>query len=157
NPTAPLAHAMNGQLTGTPGSPRPLYHLLMNQMLSAGLHSNWWLNTGPMKPEDLAAVNGPAERLGGLFNEMAPRGHDTALLWSFTEIGMREKEVTAKESHKKDGEQIKLLLPLPEKGEKDAEISTSAYEVGGTYTMQVLHLHQAIRRAGYAAEIVHEK
>src|SRR5262249_16087143 len=94
---------------------------------------------------------------GGLFNEMAPRGHDTALLWSFTEIGMREKEVTAKESHKKDGEQIKLLLPLPEKGEKDAEISTSAYEVGGTYTMQALHLHQAIRRAGYAEEIVHEK
>jgi hypothetical protein len=45
-PDSLLAHAMNGQLTGTPGKPRPLYHLLMNQILAAGAFSNWWLNTG---------------------------------------------------------------------------------------------------------------
>lgn len=158
DPLAHVAHAMNGQLVGTPGPQRPLYHLLMNNMLAAGIHSNWWLNTGSMTKEDLAAVNAPAERLGPMFREMAPRDHDVALLWSFTEICQREKDVCAKEAKKKTGEQIKLLLPLPDKSElKDAEINTNAYEVGGTYTGQVLHLHQALRRAGYPAHVIHER
>ncbi len=158
DPLAPLAHAMNGQLTGTPGPPRPLYHLLMNQMLAAGIASNWWLNTGKMTKDDLATVNGPAERIGPLFRAMAPRDHDLAVLWSFTEIGMREKAMTAKEARKKTGEQIKLLLPFPEKGEvKETEIVSSPYEVGGTYTRQLLDVHQVLRRAGYPGHILHEK
>jgi hypothetical protein len=159
NPLAPLAHAMNGQLTGTQHkNQRTLFHLLMNNMFQGGLASNWWLNTGGMTKEDLAAVNGPAERLGPVFRAMTPRDHDLALLWSFTEIGMREKESTAREAQKKAGEQIKLLLPLPEAGEKKQfEINTSPYEVGATYTHQVLGLHQALRRAGFAAHILHER
>lgn len=158
DPAAHLAHAMNGQLTGTPGPPRPLYHVLMNSMLAAGLYSNWWLNTGAMTKEDLEAVNGPAERIGPLFREMAPKGHDVAVLWGFTEIGMREKEITAWESKTKTGEQIKLLVPLPEKVElKEAEINSNAYEVGGVYATQLLDVHQVLRRAGYPADVVHER
>jgi hypothetical protein len=158
DPLAPLAHAMNGQLTGARGPPRPLYHLLMNNMLAAGIHSNWWLNTGGMSKDDLAAVNGPAERIGPLFRAMTTRGHDLALLWSFTEIGMREKDIVAREARKKSGEQIKLLLPLPEKSElKEATVTSSPYEVGEVYTDQVLDVHQVMRRAGYPAHIVHER
>ncbi len=159
NPLIPLAHAMNGQLTGTPRKDqRPLYHLLMNNMLQAGLASNWWLNTGGMSKDDLAAVNGPPERLGALFRAMTPRDHDIALLWSFTELGMREKAITAKEAAKKTGEQIKLLLPAPDQTEqKQFEINTSPYEVGAVYTHQVLGVHQALRRAGYPTHILHER
>src|SRR5262249_32900195 len=107
--------------------------------------------------EDLAAVNGPAERLGPLFHEMGPWGHDIGVLWSFTEIGMREKTSMAQEAKKKGGEQIKLMLPLPEKeGQKNVEIETSPYEVGGVYLRQVVDVHQVLRRAGYAAHVVHE-
>jgi hypothetical protein len=149
DPAAHLAHAMNGQLIGTPGPPRPLYHVLMNSMLAAGLHSNWWLNTGAMTKEDLEAVNSPAERIGPLFREMAPKGHDVAVLWGFTEIGMREKEITARQSKKK---------PLPEEGDlKEAEINSNAYEVGGVYATQLLDVHQVLRRAGYPADVVHER
>lgn len=157
-PGALLAHAMNGQLTGTPGRPRPLYHLLMNQMLAAGVYSNWWLNTGSMTKDDLAAVNGPAERFGPLLHAMPPTGHEIAVLWSKTEIGMREKEVTAKQARTKAGQPIKLLVPLPEKGElSKAEISTSAYEVGGVYLNQLMSAHETIRRAGYPAHVLHEE
>src|SRR5262249_42961735 len=158
DPAAHLAHAMNGQLIGTPRASRPLYHVLMNSMLAAGLHSNWWLNTGAMTTEDLEAVNGPAERIGPLFREMAPKAHDVAVLWGFTEIGMREKEITARESKKKTGEQVKLLVPLPEKGDlKGVEINSDAYEVGGGYATQVLDVHQVLRRAGYPADVIHER
>src|SRR5262249_38687135 len=153
-----IAHAMNGQLTGTHGTPRPLYHLLMNQMLAAGIESNWWLNSGPMTKEDLAAVNGPAERIGPAFRAMTPRDNDRAVLWRFTEIGMREKASVAQEAKKKSGEQIKLLLPLPDRvDDKDVEIETSPYEVGGTYARQVFDVHQVLRRSGYAAHILHER
>ena len=158
NPLSKLAHAMNGQLMGVPGKPRPLYHLLMNEMLAAGLDSNWWLNTDGMTHEELVAVNGPAERLGPLFHEMTLADHDVALLWSFTEIGMREKEICAKESAKKGGEQIKLLVPIPDaKDLPPQELATSAYEVGAVYAQQVIGLHQTLRRAGYAPQVVHER
>ena len=158
-PDALIAHAMNGQLEGTPAArPRPLYHLLMNQMLAAGVYSNWWLNTGAMTKDDLAAVNGPAERFGPLFKAMPPTGHEVAVLWSKTEIGLREKEVTARQAQKKTGQQIKLLIPLPEKGEmSEAEIATSAYEVGAAYENGVMDAHETIRRAGYPAHVIHEE
>lgn len=159
DPTAPIAHAMNGQLIGVaPKNSRPLYHLLMNSMLQAGLASNWWLNTGAMSKDDLAAVNDPAERLGPLFRGLAPRQHDLALLWSYTEIGMRAKDVVAREASKKTGEQIKLLVPYPDEGAtKQASIETSPYEVGAVYTRQVMDVHQILRRAGYPAHVVHER
>lgn len=158
DPHSKLAHAMNGQLMGVAGKPKPLYHLLMNEMLAAGLDSNWWLNTGGMSHEELVAVNGPAERLGPLFHEMTLADHDVALLWSFTEIGMREKEICAKESAKKGGEQIKLLVPIPDaKDLPPQELATSAYEVGAVYAQQVIGLHQILRRAGYAPQVVHER
>jgi hypothetical protein len=158
DPHSKLAHAMNGQLMGVQGKSKPLYHLLMNEMLAAGLDSNWWLNTGNMTPEELVAVNGPAERMGPLFHEMTLADHDVALLWSFTEIGMREKEICAKESAKKTGEQIKLLVPIPDATDLPSqELATSAYEVGGVYAQQVIGLHQILRRAGYAPQVIHER
>jgi hypothetical protein len=162
DPAAKLAHAMNGQLFGTPvpqPAQRDTYHLMRNAMFAAGLHSNWWLNPTGMQPADLAAVNEPGLRLGPLFHEMAPGGHDVAVLWSFTEIGMREKDVTAREAKKKTGEQIKLLIAsLPETtGVKDNQVAINAYNVGGNYKEQVLAAHHALTRAGYPAHILHER
>ncbi len=52
---------------------------------------------------------------------------------------MRQKDMAAREAKKTDGQQIKLMVPLPDKGEMTtAEIESSAYEVGWTYTMSVL-------------------
>jgi hypothetical protein len=161
-PASKLAHAMNGQLFGAT-VPQPAqsnaYHLMRNALLAAGLHSNWWLNPTGMGPADLAAVNEPGLRLGPLFVEMAPRGHDVAVLWSFTEIGMREKDITAREARKKTGEQIKLLIPtlVETTGQKDGMMEVNAYNVGGNYKDQVLGVHQALTRAGYPAHILHER
>lgn len=156
HPTVKLAHAMNGQLWGVAGPQRPLYHWLMNGMLAAGLNSNWWLNTGAMTKEDLAAVNEPAERLGPLFHQLTPQA-DVALLWSFTELAMRQKDMATRESKKKTGEQIKLLLPFPDEKELGKqEIESNAYEIGGAYTTALLDVHQTIRRAGYPVHFVHE-
>ncbi|HET6879232.1 MAG TPA: hypothetical protein VFI31_03715, partial [Pirellulales bacterium] len=161
-PTAKIAHAMNGQLFGKlvpqPGQ-RDAYRVMLNGMLAAGLRSNWWLNTGGMTPEDLASVNEPGQRLGPLFLEMSPDMHDVAVLWSFTEIAMREKGICAKEAKKKTGEQIKLMVAsLPENTAlKEGQIDLSAYSVGGNYKEQVLTVHQALSRAGYPAHIVDER
>lgn len=184
NPSAKLAHAMNGQLF-SPAVPQPqqrdAYRVMLNGMLAAGLHSNWWLNMAGMKPPDLAAVNEPGLRYGPLFQEMTPEGkphpssgtalpgvatpsanadgHDVALLWSFTEAAMRQKEMAAKESTKKTGEQIKLMIAaLPENSAlKDKDLAINAYSIGGNYKEQILTAHQALSRAGYPAHIVHEK
>jgi hypothetical protein len=163
-PTSRLAHAMNGQLFGTP-VPQPqqryAYRLMLNAMLAAGLRSNWWLNTGNMGKEDLAAVNEPVQRLGPLFLQMTPTGHDVAVLWSFTEICRREKDITAREAKKKPGSKLLLrVTSLPESsaiGKEGKEIEVSAYTVGNNYQAQVLAAHQALARAGYPAHIVHEK
>jgi hypothetical protein len=161
-PEAKIAHAMNGQLFGTP-VPQPkqrnAYRLMLNAMLAAGLASNWWLNPTGMKNEDLAWVNEPAQRLGGLFAQFSPKDHDVAVLWSFTEICMREKDVTAKEAKKKTGEQIKLMIAsLPDiPGAKDKRVDVNAYNIGGNYKEQVLGVHQALARAGYPAHIIHER
>ncbi|MBI1915933.1 MAG: hypothetical protein HYS12_14540 [Planctomycetes bacterium] len=162
DPLAKLAHAMNGQLFATPvpqPTQRNTYHLMRNAMLAAGLHSNWWLNPTGMGPEDLAAVNEPGLRLGPLFEKMQPRDHDVAVLWSFTEIALRCKDVTSKEAKKKTGEQIKqTIASLPETvGVKDNEVPVSAYDLGGNYKEQVLGAHHALTRAGYAAHIIHER
>jgi hypothetical protein len=161
-PTAKIAHAMNGQLFGKlvpQPQQRDAYRLMLNGMLAAGLKSNWWLNTGGMTPEDLAAINEPGQRLGPLFLEMSPAKHDVAVLWSFTEIAGREKEISAKEAAKKTGEQIKLLVAsLPENtAVKEGQIDLNAYSVGGNYKEQVLTVHQALSRAGYPAHILHER
>ena len=161
-PEAKIAHAMNGQLFGTPvpqPNQRNAYRLMLNAMLAAGLSSNWWLNPTGMKNEDLGWVNEPAQRLGGLFSQFSPKDHDVAVLWSFTEICMREKTITAKEAKKKTGEQIKLMIAsLPDvPGAKDKLVDISAYNVGGNYKEQVLNTHQALARAGYPAHIVHER
>src|SRR5262249_5144005 len=120
---------------------------------------NWWLNPTGMKNEDLAWVNEPALRMGGLFDAFEPKGHDVAVLWGFTEISMRCKDVTAKEAKKKTGEQIKLMIAtLPDvPGAKDKEVSINAYDVGGNYREQVINAHQALLRAGYPAHILHER
>jgi hypothetical protein len=162
DPTARIAHAMNGQLFGPP-VPQPAqgnaYRVMRNAMLMAGLGSNWWLNFGGMSDADLAAVNEPGLRLGALFGQFSPRGHDTAVLWSFTEIALREKAITAREARKKGGEQIKLLIAsLPDvPGAKGKEVAVNAYDVGGNYKEQVLSAHQALARAGYPAHILHER
>jgi len=162
DPTAKVAHAMNGQLFGE-RVPQPqtryAYHLMLNSLLAAGLNSNWWLNYGGMSDEDLLAVNEPAARIGPLLDQMAPRGHDTALLWSFTEIAMRCKDITAKEAQKKSGEQIKrMVADMPENALSDeGELNINAYSVGSNYKFQVLNMHQALTRAGYPSHIVHER
>jgi hypothetical protein len=161
-PTAKIAHAMNGQLFGKlvpQTGQRDAYRLMLNGMLAAGLKSNWWLNTGGMTPEDLAGINEPGQRLGPLFLEMSPEKHDVAVLWSFTEIAMREKAMCGKEAKKKTGEQIKLMVAsLPENTAiKEGQIEVNAYNVGGNYKEQVLTVHQALSRAGYPAHVVDER
>lgn len=162
DPTAKVAHAMNGQLFSA-RVPQPqtryAYHLMLNSMLAAGLSSNWWLNYGGMKHEDLFAVNDPAQRIGPVFAEMELTGHDTAMLWSFTEIAMRCKDVTAREAKKKDGEQIKLMIAdYPESNHlEDGQLVINAYNVGGNYRQQLITAHQALSRAGYPAHVVDER
>src|SRR5205085_87987 len=138
---------------------RNAYRLMLNAMLAAGLRSNWWLNPTGMTEKDLAWVNEPGLRLGPLFDKFAPRDHDVAVLWSFSEIGMREKDMTAREAKKKTGEQIKLLIAsLPDvPGDRTKLVDINAYNVGGNYKEQVLTAHQAVARAGYPAHIVHER
>lgn len=162
NPRSKLAHAMNGQLFGE-RVPQPqhryAYHAMMNALLASGLHSNWWLNFGGMSNEDLNAVNEPARRIGPVFQNMTPTA-DTAVLWSFTEIAMRMKDLTAREAQKKAGEQIKLMIASwPEVNEVtgSGERAVNAYDIGGNYKEQVLDAHQAINRAGYPAHILHER
>lgn len=162
DPTSKLAHAMNGQLFNSL-VPQPqqtyAYHAMMNGMLAAGLHSNWWLNTGNMQAADLKAVNIPAQRMGPVFQNMTPKA-DTAILWSFTEAAMRQKDMAVKESKKKDGEQIKLMIaswPDTNDAAGTAEQSVNAYNIGGNYKEQILNTHQAVNRAGYPAHILHEK
>jgi len=161
-PASKLAHAMNGQLFGRrvpqPGQTHA-YRACINGMLAAGLASNWWLNTGGMEPQDLAAVNEPVKRYGPIFREMDNRRHDVAVLWSFTEIAMRQKEMAAREATKTTGEQIKLMVAsLPENSAvKDGtEININAYSIGGDYKESVLTAHYALTRAGYPAHIIHE-
>ena len=158
-PGTKLAHAMNGQLEGVAGPQKPLYHWLMNGMLQGGMHSNWWLNTAGMSNDDLTAVNEPVARFGPLFQEMELREHDVAILWGFSELSARQHEMAKREATKKNGEQIKLLLPLPDKSkdQQAEEVESSAYEVGGVYANQILGLHQTMRRAGYPAVILHEE
>jgi hypothetical protein len=158
-PTDKIAHAMNGQLDGIRGPQRHLYHTLLNAMLQSGLASNWWLNMALMSQEDLALVNGPVARLGPLFQEMSPSDHDVAVLYSFREMAMRQKEMARIESANTTGQQPSLLLPLPDENlaaNKTASIKSNAYEVGGVYGMQLLGTHQALRRAGYPAHFVQD-
>lgn len=162
DPARKIAHAMNGQLfSQTVPQPhqRNAYRLMLNAMLAAGLHSNWWLNPTGMKDEDLAWVNEPGLRLGSLFRAFAPDQHDVAVLWSFTEAAMRQKDVAAREAKKKTGEQIKLMIAsLPDvPGAKDKLVDINAYNVGGNYKEQVLTAHQALARAGYPAHVLHER
>lgn len=162
NPSAKLAHAMNGQLFSK-RVPQPgqsyAYRAALNGMLAAGLSSNWWLNTGGMQPADLAAVNEPAKRIGPLFRACEIAGHDVAVLWSFSEIGMREKAIAAKEASKQSGEQIKLMVAsLPENSAiSGKEMNINAYNIGGDYKEAVLTAHYALARCGYPAHILHER
>ena len=162
DPTCKVAHAMNGQLFGAT-VPQPnqsdSYRVVMNALLMAGLHSNWWLNMRGMKPADLKAINEPAARLGPLFVGAEPAGHDIALLWSFTECAMREKEMSVREAKNKTGEQIKLMVAsLPEDaGAKDGQVEANPYSVAENYKDNILLAHEAIIRAGYPADILHER
>ncbi len=162
DPARKVAHAMNGQLFEAV-VPQPnqtdSYRVMMNAMIMSGLHSNWWLNLTGMKAEDLKSVNEPAARLGPLFMGAELTNHDIAVLWSFTECAMRQKEIAAREATKKTGEQIKLMIAsLPEDTKvKDGQVEASAYSVGQNYKDNILQTHQAIARAGYPAHIIHEK
>lgn len=162
DPTSRLAHAMNGQLFGDPVAPPQqtyAYRAAMNGMLAAGLTSNWWLNTGVIKPSDLAEVNNAAKKIGPVLKETLFTGHDVAVLWSFTELAMREKDITLKEASKKTGEQIKLMIAsLPENTAlKGKEIDINAYNIGGDYKETVLTAHYGLARAGFPAQIIHER
>jgi len=161
-PSRKLAHAMNGQLFGAT-VPQPnqtdSYRAMINALLMAGLHGNWWLNMTGMKAEDLKSVNEPAARLGPLFAGAEVKGHDIAVLWSFTECAMRQKEIAAREANKKTGEQIRLMIAsLPEDtAVKDGKVTANAYSVGQNYKDCILQAHQAIARAGHPAHILHER
>ena len=162
DPYSRLAHAMNGQLFGDAvAQPQQTYayRAAMNGMLAAGLTSNWWLNMTGMKPADLAEVNNAAKKFGPVLKETLATGHDVAVLWSFTELALREKEVTAREANKKTGEPIKLMVAsLPENTAlKGKEVEINAYNIGGDYKEAVLTAHYALSRAGYPAHIIHER
>ena len=162
DPYARLAHAMNGQLFGDAvAQPQQTYayRAAMNGMLAAGLTSNWWLNMTGMKPADLAEVNNAAKKIGPVLKETLATGHDVAVLWSFTELALREKEITAREANKKTGEPIKLMVAsLPENTALNGkEIEINAYNIGGDYKEAVLTAHYALSRAGYPAHIIHER
>jgi hypothetical protein len=135
------------------------YRAAMNGMLAAGLTSNWWLNTTAMKPADLAEVNNAAKIIGPVLKETMVSGHDVAVLWSFTELALREENITLQEASKKTGEQIKRrIAALPENSAlKSKEIDINAYSIGGDYKESVLTAHYALARAGYPAHIIHER
>ena len=157
-PQSKLAHAMNGQLTGARGAQRPLYHLLMGGMLQGGLHSNWWLNTGGMTEADLLAVNKPAAEFGPLFHEMELKGYDTAVLWSYTEMAMRQKVVAQKVSTREGGQQPTMMLPLPDDAEmKEFSVAFNAYEEGARYCDTIFSAHQVLRRSGYPCQLIDER
>lgn len=160
DPTRKLAHAMNGQLMNDvvpqPGQ-SDSYRTMINAMLMAGLEGNWWLNEVGMTAADLKAINEPVSRMGPLFAGAEVKGHDIAVLWSFTECAMRQKDLAAREAKKKTGEQIKLMIAsLPEGATKDGKLEVSAYSIGQNYKDNILQTHQAISRAGYPAHILHE-
>jgi len=160
NPVRKIAHATNGQLfSPTVGQPSQTnaYHVTMNAMLMAGLHSNWWLNPTGMTPADLKSVNDPASHIGSLTKQMEVSGHEIAVLWSFTEIAMLQKDVAAREAKKKTGEQIKLMIASMPETEAEGGVPISAYNVGQNYKDQILQTHSAISRAGYASHIIHER
>lgn len=157
-PQSKLAHAMNGQLTGIRGTQRPLYNLLMGGMLQGGLSSNWWLNTGGMTPADLEAVNKPTSEMGTLFHEMELRGYQTALLWSYNEISLREKRVARLLADAKGGQQPTLMLPLPDNEElKEFAVNVNPYEEGQQYCDPIFAAHQVLRRSGYPCQIIDER
>jgi hypothetical protein len=162
DPTSRMAHAMNGQLFGDPVPPPQqthAYRAAMNGMLAAGLTSNWWLNTTAMQPTNLAEVNNAAKKIGPVLKETLLTGHDVAVLWSFTELALREEKITLQEATKKTGEQIKkMITSLPENSAlKGKEIDINAYNIGGDYKEAVLTAHYALARAGYPAHIIHER
>lgn len=164
DPTSKVAHTMNGQMVGEDvAAPQQLYtyHLMLNAMLAAGLHDNWWLGTSGLTAEQISDVNAPALRLGPLFREVSPTDHDVAVLWSFTEIGLRQKDAAARQANLNPSEKITLRVSdLPENslfGKDGTDLAISAYEVGGNYKDTVLSAHQALMRAGYPAHIVHER
>ncbi|MFM9961945.1 MAG: hypothetical protein ACKV2Q_12055 [Planctomycetaceae bacterium] len=162
DPMSRIAHAMNGQLFGDP-VPQPqqthAYRACMNGMLAAGLTSNWWLNTTAMKPADLAEINNAAKKIGPVLKETLLTGHDVAVLWSFTELAMRQEDITLQEASKQAGERIKLMIAsLPENSAlKSKELDINAYNIGGDYKESVLTAHYALSRAGYPAQIIHER
>ncbi|MCM8802719.1 MAG: hypothetical protein NC827_05365 [Candidatus Omnitrophica bacterium] len=160
-PEANVAHAMNGQLMGKK-VPQPqhkyVYHLMMNGLLQAGLKSNWWLNWGGMERKDLAEVNLPAKKYGPFIGKLIPE-HKIGVLWSFRELSLREKEILKREATKKQGEQIRLMVATWEEGEKikESELSINAYTVANNYRTQISFIHNALLRAGYPADIIHEE
>jgi len=85
--------------------------------------------------EEVAKFNEPARRLGPVPSEMKSTAHDAAVLWSYTEVCMREKDITTKEAARATGEQILLMIPaLPENTAMDeAQMSISAYTIGQCY------------------------
>jgi len=160
DPTRPFAHAMNGQLF-EPVVQQPnqtdAYRACLNSMYMAGLYSNWWLNMQGMTPETLNSVNEPGKRIGSLFKHVNNAEHDIAVIWSFTEMAMRQKEMAAKEASKKDGEQIKLMIASMPETHVDGGIASNAYSIGQDFKDQVLGTHMALARAGYPSHILHER
>ena len=152
DPDAKLAMRTNGQLVGPAcGRLQQIYsyRVTLNGMLAAGLASNWWLNSQDIENADLKTINEPALRMGPLFLEMAPANHDVAILWSTTELAMREKAVAAREA-----------AGMRDTALRDANghvrIPVDAYTLGLDHTDNVLLAHNALARAGYPAHFLHE-
>jgi len=164
DPVSKIAHAMNGRLFGDP-VPIPqqtsTHHLQMNAMLAAGLHCNWWLGTSGLGAKEIHAVNDPAIRIGPLFVEVAPSDHDVAVLWGWTEMCLRQKDIAAREVKKAATEKIlKRIIHLPKNSvvqDGVSEVELNMGSVGLNYRDQVISAHQGVIRAGYPAHIVHER
>ena len=163
DPTTHLAVAMNGQLMGGP-MPSPVqkdcYRGMLNTMLAAGLHSNWWLNWSQITPEGPQGGQRAGARLGPMFLGMRPDRHDVAMLWSQSEIIMRCKPLVARAAHLEAGQPMtRTIARLHEnsatRGPYELEISTNGE--GANYRDQVQAAHLALNRAGYPAQFLHER
>ena len=131
---------------------------MRNAMFAAGLHSNWWLNPTGMDARNLAVINEPGLRFWGpLFKEMAPTGHDVAVLWSFTEIAMREKDISAPGGEEEDRRDQLLIASLPENSAPRTARLTSTPTTSAATTRSKCSSAPGRRPHRLSAHILHER
>ena len=161
DPTSKVAQNRNGQLFGD-RVPQPQqrysYHLMLNATLAAGLRSMWVLNAQGMSSADLQLVAEPALRMGPVFLEMVPGDREVAVLWSRTELAMRQKEIVRKFAQTPDQHWFQEPIPasVPGSAAAGGTLGVSSYMVGAEYRLAVITAHQALCRSGYPAHVIHE-